>query len=896
MASQVTSYERYKADTNLFTTWLGTTAKTCGWKPSSKLTATTNTPTTEKEAAKGPRLKGKARKLAKEEAQGSSASMNKVAPKESRPIQKYIITTEELLEQVDVVSTSRSSMMPDAIRKALSGAIKARQRCAAWFEKTNSATRESLDGHQYFIGVLQRALNKLGVTTPLPKSVPGLDAANEGEEDLTFMLNAFEALEVEDITEEETLKSLQSEAANESKTLNDSYEVKVDDNAEIAFKIFSLFEDIHRIRTELRQVWTQFRDGQIQLLQASVLTTAALEIVDQAEKEVYQAYATTNKATPNTYKDLAGLIYATEALTRGQDSDFMPEPTEIKFVKLEDVHKLRDLYDSDDDDTDLPPTRSLEIPPFDEFVLLPTGRTLLRLAQYKDFVATTGWPYPIPGMQLNYVRRPELLDDPRIQKFMKQDEFLCQVFLDMTLEEGIRRPGKKVRREINSLAPHLALEYDDPFHSIMRQVWSEGTVTTRMVFAAQVLWDMSEICYSAPSPLDIMKAASGQVQDSFKFFVDSSGTLDTEDVRWLSKDQGLIMKIYGRMSFNLVQPPVSMLKAMAMKGLTTQPKMGHSFPSEMFNNPGRIAKWEGNAKKIKADQMTEPNKDASFLLKANPLYAGTLLLDVAAMVEEAGVALANHHLSIFCVAHLYNALRRFGLLDVNWPDLERIIELHKGAIFANDIPSISNEMVARFSYRTGLSTPNSRRFETKKPWKFQTTPATQALRGFFGTKEPMSRLMDNLRTQAESHELKIDDPVLERSDLPKTGRSSKTLTLTPRHALVEMGRYIGAILPDIELDYVTLTRTCNKLLRQLRSRIRSEFGIDYPTIREYPGDSNDHSVMLVVLGILTEANDVSKKRSKRKKTKNEEPHDMWKNAPQLILARDMLKKCVEPVN
>ncbi|KAF2801867.1 uncharacterized protein BDZ99DRAFT_528079 [Mytilinidion resinicola] len=307
MASQGTTYERYKADTNLFTTWLGRAAKGCGWKPSSKpsecisrlqllgdspTTSTpTPTPTPEIDAAKGPRMKGKARKLAKEVAKEIPPATSKAAPNESGPNRRYAITTEELLTQVDVVATSRSSAMPDAIRKALSGAIAARQRCAAWFEKTNSGTRakhipKSLDGYQYFIGVLQRALNKLGVTTPAASS---LGAVDKGENDFTFMRNVFEALEVEDISEEEATEALQPSAAVQSNRAKDLYELAVDANTEIAFTTFSLFEDIYRIRTELKQVWTQFRDGQIQLLQASVLTTAALELVDQAEKEVYRA-------------------------------------------------------------------------------------------------------------------------------------------------------------------------------------------------------------------------------------------------------------------------------------------------------------------------------------------------------------------------------------------------------------------------------------------------------------------------------------------------------------------------------------------------------------------------------------------------------------------------------
>lgn len=78
------TYQRYKRDTTLFTTWLSNTAKALGWRPANKpsfnvqkpaateKTATEKTATSAPAAQKSVRLKGKARKAAKDAANASS--------------------------------------------------------------------------------------------------------------------------------------------------------------------------------------------------------------------------------------------------------------------------------------------------------------------------------------------------------------------------------------------------------------------------------------------------------------------------------------------------------------------------------------------------------------------------------------------------------------------------------------------------------------------------------------------------------------------------------------------------------------------------------------------------------------------------------------------------------
>jgi hypothetical protein len=119
--------------------------------------------------------------------------------------------------------------------------------------------------------------------------------------------------------------------------------------------------------------------------------------------------------------------------------------------------------------------------------------------------------------------------------------------------------------------------------------------------------------------------------------------------------------------------------------------------------------------------------NTNFLTKFNPFMNGALALDLVLKTEEAGVALANHHLSIFATAHLYNALRQLQVIDFQWPAIDRIIDIHIGPIFANSLPTTPDKMQSHFELRVGLKSACSN-FNKKMPWKIHPIPAGKGLR------------------------------------------------------------------------------------------------------------------------------------------------------------------------
>lgn len=97
----------------------------------------------------------------------------------------------------------------------------------------------------------------------------------------------------------------------------------------------------------------------------------------------------------------------------------------------------------------------------------------------------------------------------------------------------------------------------------------------------------------------------------------------------------------------------------------------------------------------------KPDKDSNFLYANNPLYGGTLKFNLAFDMEKAGITLANHHLMIFAMAYLYNISRQRKIYQGEWPEQDRIIELHIGQLFSGQLPTRPSECHTRLSIRMG---------------------------------------------------------------------------------------------------------------------------------------------------------------------------------------------------
>lgn len=197
------------------------------------------------------KLKGRARKEAREAAKASKETSNSRDIEPPLSVTKYEITTSELLRQADTIAASKKAgvEIPESIVRVVQRAVNARRRCAALVQKTGVHDEDgSTACHVHFFEALERALS---VLLPLTRANPSPLKPKEGTstlEELSHQLaNRFGALDVEDL--HESLDVAASEVVATKKKPADFRSVDVYDLEsqweDGAFFIFCFFEDLH---------------------------------------------------------------------------------------------------------------------------------------------------------------------------------------------------------------------------------------------------------------------------------------------------------------------------------------------------------------------------------------------------------------------------------------------------------------------------------------------------------------------------------------------------------------------------------------------------------------------------------------------------------------------------
>jgi hypothetical protein len=79
------------------------------------------------------------------------------------------------------------------------------------------------------------------------------------------------------------------------------------------------------------------------------------------------------------------------------------------------------------------------------------------------------------------------------------------------------------------------------------------------------------------------------------------------------------------------------------------------------------------------------------------------MYNVALAREQAGISLANYHLSILWTGYLYVASRKKDFVQGHWREMELVIDIHLSAMFFGSIPPTPTKMYNAFMMRLGLS-------------------------------------------------------------------------------------------------------------------------------------------------------------------------------------------------
>jgi hypothetical protein len=95
----------------------------------------------------------------------------------------------------------------------------------------------------------------------------------------------------------------------------------------------------------------------------------------------------------------------------------------------------------------------------------------------------------------------------------------------------------------------------------------------------------------------------------------------------------------------------------------------------------------------------------NYHLERDPLWCGLSLYNFRTAAHEGAMYTANASNFILAAAHLYNSLRRTGILPCEWPDMERIITMHRPKnLFVGDLPTTFTNSMKSFGLVIGLPT------------------------------------------------------------------------------------------------------------------------------------------------------------------------------------------------
>ncbi|RAH76013.1 hypothetical protein BO86DRAFT_426094 [Aspergillus japonicus CBS 114.51] len=266
------SYLQYKSDTDAVATWLVATAKSCGF-PVDTLGASVNTTSPPSTEPTGPskRLKGKARKLAREAATKAASSGSQSTTSQNA---KHILALKDFVDLAEYIAVSTKPVVrvPASFVAVLDRAISVRREHGNKARAKGPASlesRESSDRHEYFIGILEQVRQALQ-----PRMADNL-------------ANRFEGLEVQEPSEaflQAPDAPIPAPAADKSEV---NYEAeRLSDYEEVLFAFSLLLQDLRKIRAIIVRTWKEYKLRTFDLVAVSLMTNCAIDFARHLEEEI----------------------------------------------------------------------------------------------------------------------------------------------------------------------------------------------------------------------------------------------------------------------------------------------------------------------------------------------------------------------------------------------------------------------------------------------------------------------------------------------------------------------------------------------------------------------------------------------------------------------------------
>ena len=652
-------YKQYKTDTEKIATWLAQAATKCGYQSRSE---SSSSPSAEDAAhhSKQPKLKGRARKLARDAAAAEKkASAGGPNAKEKGTEQKHVVTVREfeLMAEHIAKSEDASLKIPKGFIKLIKRCIMTRRGTSDWFDANASTEEEdgSTDRHLHFADVLQRTLLKLAPLDELLLSKPqgeetGNTSATADSMDIrepnNGLINAFSVLQVDETEDDDDEFEITAAIVPATSGGKGEVQQKVryvveaeDDGEEWFFALHCFFFDMHELRIYLSCLWSLYKTGQIDLSTVAVTTNTALDLMRRAEDDFQKTMRIPKEYQNYSDGDVTELYYIDSCLRAGVEPR---NPEAKKGGKMVDVENWSLVQESF-----LLPYRSLGT----------FGKGSDRPGQARG-----------PKMP---VTRPAWLGtyDSTLDRTQADADRLCEQDTGLLADF------------LTIVGPYVSVgdtPCDDELMKGIEKLLSKGKLPLWLVFAAQNFLDIRTILKTeAERPLADLQQfaveAGITLKEHFDFFEEHSLTGYRT-----KKSEG-----YVRQSMNEI----------ADWGLG--------------DKITKILNKEISAKKQTAHKVTGKTREwqPNELLKMHPLLCGMMKYSFHLQLQWEGVRLINETL-IMSAAHLYNALQQGNYLPETclWEDMHTLLEIHPPQdVFIGDYPTTIEDCTRRLALYQGVS-------------------------------------------------------------------------------------------------------------------------------------------------------------------------------------------------
>lgn len=133
--------------------------------------------------------------------------------------------------------------------------------------------------------------------------------------DIDSYLNRFAVLTVEEPQETADKPAVSKQTVKVELIETDGTDEKEDHLSLRFFKAYCSFQDLHQMRAFISQTWSEYRDGKIDLMNASVVTDTALQCARDITDELLESWP----EVQSEHQRLQELLYKVACAVRGED-------------------------------------------------------------------------------------------------------------------------------------------------------------------------------------------------------------------------------------------------------------------------------------------------------------------------------------------------------------------------------------------------------------------------------------------------------------------------------------------------------------------------------------------------------------------------------------------------